>query len=150
MAQVARIPVWHPGLSVGNALLDKHHILLMALAQSLADDAGRLDAQALCSAVEDILELARRHCAAEEHLLVLNGYEWADQHREEHAAGLHRIRTVLDEAACGAVSHDDVANAVVDWLAAHATDMDLPARDYLRHDTGVDRNQPDPLGAHRM
>jgi hypothetical protein len=56
----------------------------------------------------------------------------------------------LDEAARGAVSHDDVANAVVDWLAAHVTDMDLPARDYLRHDTGVDRNQPDPLEAHRM
>lgn len=142
-----RIPAWHPGLSVDNALLDKHHILLMELARSLVANAPGLDRESLRLAVQDILQLAERHCAAEEHQLLLNGYEWAEQHQEEHAAGLDRIRAVLAEHARGALPADDVCTVVVDWLAAHITDMDLPARGYLRHDATVDPDLPDPLQA---
>lgn len=147
MPQGDRVPVWHPGLSVGNALLDKQHILLMELARSLADDAAGLGAPSLQAGVEDILQLAERHCAAEEHQLALNGYEWVEQHREEHAAGLHRIRSVLAQSGAGAFSNAAVCATVVEWLADHLSDMDLPARGYLRRDSRVDPNQPDPLDA---
>lgn len=142
-----RIPAWHPRLSVDNALLDKHHILLLELARSLVADAPGLDRESLCLAVEDILQLAERHCAAEEHQLLLNGYEWVDQHREEHAAGLDRLRAVLAEYARGAIPSGDVCSVVVNWLDAHITDMDLPARGYLRHAASVDPDFPDPLEA---
>lgn len=136
------VPAWDASMSVGHALLDKHHILLLELARSLVNDLPAMDAATLRLAAHDLLELAERHCAAEEQLLTLNGYEWVDQHREEHRAGLDRLRRLAggDPAAV----RGRLPAALVDWLLAHLTDMDLPAKEWFAHPQ-AEEHVPDPL-----
>ncbi|AMO22427.1 hypothetical protein GCM10027034_27830 [Ramlibacter solisilvae] len=128
---------WHAGLSVGNALLDKQHIVLFELVRSLRDAQDNLDDHAFNRALCDLLTLAQRHCAAEEHLLALNGYEWLEQHREEHLAGLDRIQSICLRRARGDLGRESACTAVAAWLEAHLVEMDLPARAYLGSSPGA-------------
>lgn len=137
---------WHSSYSVGNALLDCQHIVLMELSCTLHDSA--LSDEATRATTADLLDIAERHCAAEDHLLTCNGYEWTEQHREEHAVGLGRLRALAAEASIGAISRAQLAGAVCRWIYAHLMDMDLPAREYLhppvQHDLISPRDPLDP------
>ncbi|TFZ07939.1 bacteriohemerythrin [Ramlibacter humi] len=135
------VPAWDVSMSVGHALLDKHHILLLELARALVNDLPGMDAGTLRLAASDLLELAERHCAAEEHLLTLNGYEWVEQHREEHRAGLDRLRRLASGEP--AMVRKRFPPALVDWLQAHLADMDLPAAEWFSHP--AEARVPDPL-----
>jgi hemerythrin-like metal-binding protein len=135
------VPAWAASMSVGHALLDKHHILLLELTRSLVADLPTLDDATLRLAIADLLELAGRHCAAEEQLLTLNGYEWVEQHREEHRAGLDRLRSLASGDAASVCAR--LPAALVDWLVAHLADMDLPAKAYFSHPP--EAPAPDPL-----
>jgi hemerythrin-like metal-binding protein len=127
---------WHAGLLVGNALLDKQHIVLVKLIRSLKNTQGALNDDAFMQALHDIVRLLERHCAAEEHLLALNAYEWLEQHREEHLAGLDRIRSIYDRCARGDISRESACAAVANWFETHLVEIDLPAQGYLRSATG--------------
>lgn len=141
------VPRWHSGLALGNAILDRQHILLYALAGTLHDPAAG-DAVARTTA-QDILDIAQRHCAAEEYLLTANGYEWTEQHREEHLVGLDKLRELGSEFALGTISRSFLAAAVTDWLTFHVVEIDLPAGEYLRRAPVPTHETPgrDPLGA---
>lgn len=141
-----RLPAWQAGHAVGNALLDRQHMLLISLARSLAQDAPGLDRDAVFSATRDIVSLTERRCAAEEDLLLRNGYEWLEQHRQEHQAGLDRLRALSACAATGALACEAFVAAFVNWLETHMVDMDLPAREYLARWDDLDGGDgPDPL-----
>lgn len=141
------VPAWHAGLSVGHPLIDKHHILLLELTRSLVADLGSVDDATLRLAVDDLLQLAQRHCAAEEQLLEVNGYEWLEQHRDEHRAGLDRLRQVAGRHAPPAALREDFPRALLHWVVDHVADMDLPAREWFAHpDRPVgDVDATDPL-----
>jgi hemerythrin-like metal-binding protein len=130
------IQAWHAGLTVGNALLDKQHIVLFELIRSLCDPRGALDDDAFTQALADIAALSERHFAAEEQLLALNGYEWLEQHLEEHVAGLDRIHSILIRHTGGHISRESACAAVATWYEAHLLEMDLPAQGYLRSSFG--------------
>jgi hemerythrin-like metal-binding protein len=119
--------------------LDKQHIVIVGLIRSLWNTHGAVDGPTFVQALDDIFRLLERHCAAEEHLLALNGYEWLEQHHEEHSAGLDRIRSIRDRWARGEMSRESACAAVAKWFEAHVKQMDLPAKDYLRSSTGPTR-----------
>lgn len=133
--------------SVDNPVLDRQHLLLIGLARSLAQDAPDLDRDAVLGAGRSIVSLAERHCAAEEDFLLRNGYEWLEQHRQEHLAGLDRLQSLLARAGAGALPCEQFVTALGDWLERHLADMDLPAREYLarRDDRESGGDGPDPL-----
>lgn len=135
------VPGWNAEPSLGNALLDRQHILLIGLARTLVRDLPALDRDAVLLAGQDILTLARQHCAAEEDCLLRNGYEWLEQHREEHAAGLDRLQSHWGEVARGTLPPEHFVAAVIDWLHVHLEDMDLPAREYLAQLANTDETE---------
>lgn len=136
-------------MSVGNALLDKHHMLLLQLTRSFVEESARASDEAFQGAFADILDVAQRHCRAEEHALLLNGFEWLEQHRHEHVAGLDRLQALWVEVACAMLPRSRLVDALVDWLVHHHEDMDLPARDWLAYAPGRlgDLDGWDPLDA---
>lgn len=139
---------WDASLSVGNALLDRQHILLFQLTRSFSL-ALQQEEEVFRAAFAGILELAQRHCAAEEQLLLGNGYEWVAQHREEHIAGLDRLQALGAEVACGTLAREQLAAALRHWMVAHLVDMDLPASEWLAPAPGRigDPDGHDPLDA---
>ncbi|MBA2961152.1 MULTISPECIES: bacteriohemerythrin [Ramlibacter] len=138
---------WNPRYSLGNPLLDRQHILLFELTRSFAADVAQMSHETLAAAYGDILGLAQRHCAAEEQMLLVNGYEWLEQHRQEHVAGLDRLQAVWAAVACGDLSRHRLVLALQGWLVTHLQDMDLPAVEYLATDPRRvrDPDGPDPL-----
>lgn len=140
------LPDWRPELSVGNALLDKQHAVLLKLAAALVENVARSGDEAMLTSLGDILLLAERHCAAEEHLLMLNGFEWMEQHSQDHRAGLERLRAMRDLLAHREVTREQACSAVVNWMVFHLEQMDLPARDHLGASgfAGFDDDMPEP------
>lgn len=129
--QTVLIPAWHANMAVGHALVDKQHISLMELIRSLVRMIGSPDDQAFLSAVADIVSQAERHCATEDQLLLQNGFEWAEQHQQEHEAGLDRLRSLQARLVARSITREAACAGLVDWFEAHLVDMDLPARDYF-------------------
>ena len=82
------IPVWDPSLSVGNAELDEQHKLLLSLNQRATDlltnKAGTHVRREFRHVLNEIVDLAEVHFAAEERILALNGCPNLAEHKTEH------------------------------------------------------------------
>lgn len=129
------IPQWSHTLSVRNARLDEHHIVLIELSKeliALVKRAPPTDAPIL-QALREFADLARRHDELEEGMLAANGCPTLDEHR-----AIHRLAEAeLDRWMAAADSESLDRKALVDgldgWMAHHLTETDMPVKGYM-HD----------------
>lgn len=76
--------VWEDSFSVGVALLDEQHRRVIEMINSLAE--ARLEREVLSETLVKMLDYAREHFEAEEHLLAQHGYPDLALQRSEHLA----------------------------------------------------------------
>ena len=131
------IPVWSPDLSVGNAKLDEQHITLLELGRHLLAefDAGPTSSADIVALLQDILNLATRHDAAEEELLAANDCPTLAEHQAEHRQKHARLTQLMRQAATGELNKAEAAKVIADWMGHHLSGCDWPVREYLKQKT---------------
>jgi hemerythrin-like metal-binding protein len=118
---------WQLSMSVCNAALDAQHIALLEFAQFIEDGQLWLSEELFKNQLEDVLQLARQHCHAEEEVLEQHGFAWFEQHRADHQMGLDRLQQLMEYYMRSELEREFVCGAVGRWCASHIVDMDLDA-----------------------
>jgi hemerythrin-like metal-binding protein len=128
------IPVWDPALSVGNAKLDEQHITLLELGRNLVRMVNaRPEAdEDIQLALQEVAELARRHCELEEGILVGNACPSWSGHKAEHEASLDRLDALLQDAARHRLDRKALAHVVSSWMVHHVLETDQPVKAFMK------------------
>ncbi len=128
------IPVWSTDLCVSNAALDEQHITLLELGRSLLLHLERKTPadEDIHLALQDLISVARRHCALEEEVLQSHGCPDLPRHQAAHAQSLTLLEQLLQDAQHGRLDRGTLRHVVTDWMVHHLRDLDLPARAWLQ------------------
>lgn len=132
---VMQIP-WTPDLVTGVEEIDSQHQELFRHVEELlnACNAGRGKREVLRTMVF-LADYVVRHFAAEERLMVQNGFPGFQEHQANHAAfkaTLTGMKARLAEDGVGLPLVLEVNELVVDWLVRHIRKMDQELAAHLR------------------
>lgn len=113
---------WTESYSVGNALLDSDHRILMNLVNQLQDalETGQ-SRDVLGSVVNVLAEYTEHHFRREEAMLARSGFPGLDGHRAEHRRLEAEVRAVRDRWLAGdrQALGEDVLTFLKKWLTDH-------------------------------
>lgn len=128
------MPVWNPGLSVGNREIDQQHQALLALCREavrlLVNDPPSNERFRLL--LSNVLTLAREHWEAEETLLARNGCPNLADHAEQHERCLRIIADILTQAEHREIDKAGVIRLITEWITEHIIDSDRPNKEFLK------------------
>ncbi len=130
---MSNIPQWSHALSVRNAQLDEHHIVLTELSKelmNLATGRASTDAQ-IMEVLQEFAGYAKRHYELEEGILAANQCPTLDEHTEAHRASEEDVKTWIASAESGKLDRVAMAAYFEDWIHHHLAETDMPAKDYL-------------------
>lgn len=117
---------WEPSLSVNDQELDRQHMRLVGLINSLQDAvAAGTPRPAMDRIASDIAMFARLHFREEESVMTLIGYPAAGPHIEEHAEFTAKLDGFMREllAAEQPITETEVG-MLKDWLLRHLSESD--------------------------
>ncbi len=128
--------VWDPSLSVGNAELDEHHKQLLALnqraAELLNDKAGNHIRREFRHLLNEIVDLAEVHFAAEERILALNGCPNLAEHKVEHYQFIELLAELIYQSMLKELKNKRIARLLSDYIEHHFRETDMACREYMR------------------
>lgn len=113
---------WERGYSVGNWMLDNQHRNILTLCQQTLDQVARN--APIQSLSEDLLASTIEHFDAEEKILRLTGYEFFEQHREEHRRCLAALERMLSQSCAGKIAPRNLGNFLPAWCMGHILESD--------------------------
>ena len=130
------LPVWDPSMSVGNAELDEQHKLLLALNQRAADllndKAGAHIRREFRHLLNEIVDLAEVHFAAEERILALNGCPNLAEHKAEHYQFIELLAELIYQSMLKELKNKRLARLLSDYIEHHLRETDMSCREYMR------------------
>ena len=130
------LPDWDPSLSVGNAELDEQHRLLLALNQRAADllndRAGNHIRREFRHLLNQIIDLAEVHFAAEERILALNGCPTLAEHKAEHYQFIELLAELIHQSMLKDLKSKRIAKLLSDYIDHHLRETDMGCREYMR------------------
>lgn len=129
------MPVWNPGYSVGNDILDGQHKKLLALcneaASCLQDDTVVGDEQ-FHLILDELLKYAREHFSTEESILASISYPELEQQKTEHFDYVESLTDFLLKASGGHLDKAGVYQFLSDWWLRHILESDMYYKPYLQ------------------
>ncbi len=126
-----KVYAWSDELSVGNKQLDSQHQKLIEVCNraSACAESGSPEFHAI---LNDFAALVDEHFEAEEILLEKNGCPTLEAHKASHDMHRERIVELLLSGSSGHVDERRLAQVATAWLLEHMTEVDLPARAYMK------------------
>jgi len=118
---------WNEAFSVGNAMLDSDHRILLNLLNQLHDAIDTGQSREVVGTVINVLaEYAEHHFRREEEMMAAAGYPDLAAHREQHQALEARVRELRDRWHAGErrVLDEDVVSVLKKWLTDHILGTD--------------------------
>ncbi|HSV29047.1 MAG TPA: bacteriohemerythrin [Candidatus Omnitrophota bacterium] len=125
---------WNESYSVGNAVLDSDHHILMNLLNQLHDalDTGQ-SRDVVGSVVNVLTEYVEHHFQREEAILAEVGYPTRDDHGAQHRKLEARFRDIRDRWQAGERNAlgDEVLDFLQKWLTEHILVTDKAYKPWL-------------------
>ena len=125
---------WNEAFSVGNAILDSDHRILINLLNQLHDavDTGQ-SRDVVGSVVNVLVEYTEHHFRREEALMSAAGYPHLAEHQQTHAALEERVRHIRDRWAAGerTVLDEEMLAFLKKWLTEHILGADKSYRSWI-------------------
>lgn len=123
---------WTAAMSVGHAMVDHDHRILLALVNQVASPGTREDPIAIEFILDELLGYTASHFAREEALMDHIDYPELAEHRAVHQAMLEEVRQLHSRLISFTPSlSDDLAAFLGDWLTRHILIEDHRYRPYL-------------------
>ncbi len=128
MADRAKTPAirWVPEMSVGNAMLDRDHRILIGLVNQLAQEDNHDDRAMLDLVLDELAGYVASHFAREEEFMAEVGFDGLEMHRAQHrrlARELNKFRTRV--AAGKALPGEHLQMFLASWLRRHILVEDM-------------------------
>lgn len=121
---------WVPEYLIGNKMMDMHHKELFSLVNEYLRNKNDFDA--LLGTFNKLISYTKMHFAAEEKILVDNGYPFAEAHTKKHQAFTDKL-TVLRRKLNS--KNDDAQERIgiylYKWLANHILKSDMHYKEYF-------------------
>ena len=117
----ANTVVWTAEMSVGIAILDHDHRVLIALINQIALPENKCDPLAVDFVLDELMGYTAQHFRREEAIFAQTGYPDADHHRQihqamiQHIADMHRRCMAAFTPAIG----DELHHFLAGWLTTH-------------------------------
>ncbi|MBI2241730.1 MAG: hemerythrin family protein [Magnetospirillum gryphiswaldense] len=125
---------WSEAYSVGSAMIDSDHRILINLVNQLHDamETGQ-SRDVLCSVLNVLAEYVEHHFHREELLMERIGYPERAAHIQNHRELENKVRAVRDRWLAGErqVLDDEVLTFLKRWLSDHILRADLAYRPWI-------------------
>lgn len=120
------IVTWDEKFALGVAEFDEHHRHLVALLNKVYDDfVDGTARQSLLNVLDELVDYATYHFAAEEHWMRIHKYAKLEEHRDEHDYFVARVTTYQKDFAAGRRCLTlEILSFLKDWLLSHILDSD--------------------------
>lgn len=128
------ILAWSETYSVGNAMIDSDHRILINLINQLHDATETGQSRDVVGSVVNVLaEYVEHHFHREELLMAQIGYPEREQHSQSHRDLERRVRDIRDRWMAGnrQVLDDDVMIFLKRWLTDHILRADIAYRPWI-------------------
>lgn len=138
MELMPNIPQWSHALSVRNAQLDEHHIILMEMSNELiglANSPSSTDARIL-EVLREFAGYAQRHYELEESILAANQCPTFEQHKQAHRTAEEELTEWVEATESAKLDRKAIAAYFEDWMQHHLAETDMLAKDYLSQRAG--------------
>jgi hemerythrin len=118
--------VWNSQYSIGIQQIDAHHRHMFFLLNTLYDDfVNRETAHTISALIDELIDYATYHFAAEERWMKANGYSALEQHAREH----HRFSLRIGEFATSYRRGEknlalEILSFLHSWLSGHILQAD--------------------------
>lgn len=125
---------WSEAYSVGSAMIDSDHRILINLVNQLHDAIETGQSRDVLDNVLSVLaEYVEHHFHREELLMGRIGYPAREEHMKSHRQLEERVRSVRDRWMAGErqVLDDEVMGFLKRWLAEHILKADLAYRPWI-------------------
>lgn len=126
---------WQPSYSVGHPMLDEQHKKLLSLcAQALSciSDESRTGVAEFHTILNTLVDYIEVHFKTEEALLAACGYQFLDQHREEHLEYRVKLTDFLFAATLGEINRPALYQYLSQWWSEHILGSDRLYTDSIR------------------
>ena len=122
---------WTEEMSVGIAVLDEEHRMLLGLIARIGEAASRKTPRGEIAAIFDrLVEYTGKHFEHEEALFKKHGYPEAEAHAAEHRLLAGQVMDLNRDRE--AVLPENVSDFLVDWLKVHILGSDRKYSEFLR------------------
>jgi hemerythrin-like metal-binding protein len=121
------LAAWDETYSVGNALLDADHRIILDLLNQLHDAADTDQSRIVVGSILNVLvEYTEHHFRREEVLMALAGYPRTDEHVASHRRLEARVGTIRSLWAAGdrQALNEEVLSLLKKWLTGHILEDD--------------------------
>lgn len=130
-SQAHTIP-WSDTMSVGHAMVDHDHRILLALVNQVASPGTREDPIAIEFVLDELLGYTASHFSREEALMARIGYPELGEHHAIHEYMLEEVRQLHRRLLSFTPNlGDDLTRFLGDWLTRHILIEDQRYRPYL-------------------
>ncbi len=130
---------WKDSYSVGIQEIDSQHKHLLFIAnhflETVSGNLGNEDLfRVLDSTINELIDYTIYHFSTEEKILSLNNYPNLIEHRKEHRALINKAFNLSErlQESHTAVSVDDLAILLNQWLINHITQSDQTYGEYFK------------------
>lgn len=132
---MSAIPIWNYSLTVGNAELDAHHIMLFELGRDLVEalKAKSSTHERIHDLLKDVTMLSQKHDDVEEQILAQNLCPTLSEHKELHKASRAKLTRFLMPASQNQTDRQALAQAVTDWMSHHLSENDLRVKEFINY-----------------
>lgn len=118
--------MWYSATKVGIMEIDMDHGNVDTMLELYTKD------QAPQNYLENIVDGLIRHYGHEEEVIVRLGYEFPQNHREEHARLAKHLRSRIEDWKKGGIDGKDLAEEIRVILLLHVTEFDVRLADFER------------------
>ncbi len=132
--------IWHEGLELGHAEIDKQHEELFRRMEILVDTCVAGEAARSVDEILDYMdEYARTHFRTEEELMLRHKYPGYQFHKEQHGIFRGHVESLRKQALQRRKSSDmalQINQMLIEWFRDHILNLDKTAVAFLadRHD----------------
>lgn len=125
---------WNDSFSVGNVLMDAHHLVFFGMIKEFSKLADKNDQSAIKMRIDFLLEYTAMHLRAEERLMREAGYPGLDEHKAVHDLFVREVLSVKDafDRDPALVSAESVLGLMQDWLVNHIVGSDQRYKPYVQ------------------
>lgn len=125
---------WNDSFSVGNVLMDAHHLVFFGMIKEFSKLADKNDQSAIKMRIDFLLEYTAMHLRAEERLMREAGYPGLDEHKAVHDLFVREVLSVKDafDRDPDLVSAESVLGLMQDWLVNHIVGSDQRYKPYVQ------------------
>lgn len=117
---------WSPAFATGVKEIDDQHQRLIGYINELTG-VSKVEARDLSRVLESAIDYTLYHFAFEEALMESRGYPLLDAHKSVHDAFAKELRALKAQFVAGAMTADQLREALAHWLFDHISKADTAA-----------------------